>query len=51
MSYEEQIKQALARAYCTPENSHKELDSDLINAMTIEILKSFGFIPDVEKDN
>jgi len=45
MSYEQQINQALARAYCTPENSSKELDAVLINAMTQEVLKSVGFIP------
>jgi len=45
MSMEEQISQALARAYCTPENEKKELDSVLIEAMTKEILISVGFIP------
>jgi hypothetical protein len=45
MSYEQQINEALARAYCTPENSSKELDAVLINAMTQEVLKSVGFIP------
>lgn len=45
MSYEEQIKEALARGYYAPENSSKELDSDLIEAMTQEVLKSVDFIP------
>ena len=45
MNYEQQINQALARAYCTLENSSKELDAVLINAMTQEVLKSVGFIP------
>lgn len=45
MSYEQQINEALARAYCTPENSSKELDPVLIKAMTQEVLKSVGFIP------
>ena len=35
----EQILQALARGYCTPENKHKELDSTLINAMAEEVMK------------
>src|SRR5574343_30842 len=45
MSYEQQIRAALARGYCTPENSSKELDSTLIEAMAQEVLKSVGFIP------
>jgi len=45
MSYEQQIRGALARGYCTPENSSKELDSTLLEAMTQEILKSVGFTP------
>jgi hypothetical protein len=35
-----QIRQALARGYCTPENKHKELDAVLIEAMEKEIIKS-----------
>ena len=46
MNFETQIKQALARGYCTPENSMKELDSTLIEAMAIEILKSIGVMPE-----
>ena len=50
--FEEEIAGALARGYTYPENSHKVLDSDLINAMqkevmeviktAIDILKGFG---------
>lgn len=32
------IRMALARGYCKSKNSHKELDSDLINAMADEIM-------------
>jgi len=32
-----EIRGALARGYCHPENENKELDSDLINAMVEEI--------------
>ena len=39
---ETQIRQALARGYCTPENEHKELDAVLIEAMKEEIIKSFS---------
>ena len=31
---------ALARGYCHPDNSSKELDSKLIEAMTQEVVKS-----------
>jgi hypothetical protein len=41
MDMETQIRQALARGYCTPENEKKELDAELINAMTKEVLESF----------
>lgn len=33
----EEIRQALARGYCTKENEHKELDATLIEAMAIEM--------------
>ena len=36
---EEQIRIALARGYCYPENSHKEMDSALVNAMAEEVVK------------
>ena len=35
----EQIRMALARGYCYPENSHKEMDSALVNAMAEEVVK------------
>lgn len=45
MSMEQQIMEALARGYCVEPNTSKILDSDLIVAMTQEVLKSVGFIP------
>lgn len=36
-----QIRQALARGYCSKENEHKILDPDLIEAMTRELLDLF----------
>ena len=33
------IRQALARGYCTEENETKEVDSELIEAMTTEIME------------
>jgi hypothetical protein len=45
MSMEQQIMEALARGYCVEPNTSKVLDSDLIMAMTQEVLKSVGFIP------
>lgn len=41
MDMETQIKEALARGYCSPENEHKILDPVLIEAMTRELLQSF----------
>lgn len=41
MDMETQIRETLARGYCAPENSHKILDSELINAMTKEVLQLF----------
>lgn len=41
MGIETQIKEALARGYCAPENSHKELDPMLIETMTKELLSEF----------
>jgi len=41
MDMETQIKQALARGYCSTENEQKVLDPDLIEAMTRELLESF----------
>lgn len=45
MSMEQQLREAMARGYCTPENSSKEMDSVLIDAMIKEILISVGFMP------
>lgn len=36
-NYKQEILGALARGYTYPENSHKVLDSDLINAMYDEL--------------
>ncbi len=41
MDMKTQIRQALARGYCTPENAGKELDAFLVEAMTKEVLASF----------
>ena len=41
MNMETQIKEALARGYCSPENSHKTVDVELMMAMTKELLKAF----------
>ena len=46
MDMETQVRQALARGYCTSKNSMKILDSVLIDAMVIEVLRSVGFIPE-----
>jgi hypothetical protein len=42
MNIETQILQALARGYCTPENSRKVFDPDLIIAMTKEVVMLFS---------
>lgn len=39
VTLEDQIRMALARGYCTPDNSHKEMDSTLVNAMAEEVMK------------
>ena|ERR1035437_8594044 len=46
MTMEDQIRKALARGYCHPDNSHKELDAVLIEAMTEEVVKTLT--PDVQ---
>ena len=38
MDMETQVLQALARGYCSPENSGKTVDPDLIKAMAKEIV-------------
>jgi hypothetical protein len=40
MDMETQVRQALARGYCHPENSSKELDAKLIEAMAQEVVKT-----------
>ncbi len=35
--YQTQLRQALARGYCHPDNSHKEVDATLIEAMAREV--------------
>ncbi|MDP2363758.1 MAG: hypothetical protein Q8M94_08315 [Ignavibacteria bacterium] len=41
MDMKTQIRQALARGYCSPENEQKVLDPVLIEAMTRELLELF----------
>lgn len=47
MSLEEQVRQAVARGWCDPRNSHKEMDVDLADAITDEIVRSFSPAPEV----
>lgn len=42
MDMETQVRQALARGYCHPENARKELDSELIDAMAKEVVEAFS---------
>lgn len=35
-----QIRQAVARGYCHEKNTHKELDSDLLDAIAEEVVKA-----------
>jgi len=42
---EEQVRQAVARGWCDPRNSHKEMDVDLADAISAEVVKSFSPIP------
>ena len=37
-----ELRGALARGYCTKRNSHKVLDSDLIEDMAIEVEKLYA---------
>jgi hypothetical protein len=39
MTFDNEIRQALARGYCHSDNTSKELDAHLIEAMTTEVLK------------
>ena len=40
MDMETQVRQALARGYCHPDNANKELDAALIDAMAQEVIKT-----------
>jgi len=46
MDMETRVLQALARGYCSPENSGKTVDPELIKAMAKEIIESFSPRPD-----
>lgn len=37
----DEILQALSRGYCHPENSDKQVDSELIESMASEVMHSF----------
>jgi hypothetical protein len=37
----DKIRGAVARGWCSPENSHKEMDSTLAEAISQEVLKLF----------
>jgi hypothetical protein len=41
MTLEEQVRQAVARGWCDPRNSGKEMDTDLADAISAEVVKSF----------
>ena len=36
------VLEAAARGYCTPTNSHKELDAELLTAVVDEILRALA---------
>ena len=40
MTLEKQVRQAIARGYCHPDNSTKEIDPVLIEAMVQEVVKT-----------
>jgi hypothetical protein len=46
MTLEEQVRQAVARGWCDPRNAHKEMDVDLADAISEEVVKSFSPKPD-----
>ena len=50
MDMETQVLQALARGYCSPKNSGKIVDPDLIAAMAKEIIESFSPARTEEKE-
>jgi hypothetical protein len=41
MTLEDQVRQAVARGWRDPRNSHKEMDADLAEAIAAEVVKSF----------
>jgi hypothetical protein len=41
MNMETQIREAVARGWCHPENAHKEMDADLANAIVKEVVAAF----------
>ena len=41
---EKEIREALARGYCSKQNEHKVLDADLIEDMVIEVEKLINHI-------
>ena len=45
MTLEEQIRQAVARGWCDPRNSHKIMDVDLATAIVAEVIKSISPAP------
>ena len=47
VTLEDQVRMALVRGYCIPENSHKEMDSALVNAMAEEVMK---IMPELQAD-
>tara|TARA_R110000868_G_scaffold1103_1_gene8423 strand:- start:10891 stop:11139 length:249 start_codon:yes stop_codon:yes gene_type:complete len=50
MKVKEKIIQALARGYCSPENSGKEVDIELINSMSDEVIKVIDEIEELIVD-
>lgn len=45
MTLEEQAKRAVARGWSHPKNAQKEMDADLAEAITEEIVRSFSPAP------
>lgn len=41
MTLEQQVIEAVARGWCHDANRHKEMDSDLANAIVAEVVKAF----------
>jgi hypothetical protein len=49
MSLEEQVRQAVARGWCDPRNAHKEMDVDLADAISAEVIESFRPTPNLRE--